>query len=107
MNDTLTDIFGNSDSFNSISNNNVEQESTMYDIFGTSQSNNETAFQVNEPNVISMEDLIQEEQRTPKTVVKKKDKILITQIVLIILWVVLTVVVYYFGYDFFEPFINV
>ena len=38
---------------------------------------------------------------------KKMDKILLIQIVLLIAWVILTTIVYFFGYDFFEPFIKV
>ena len=109
--DELTDIFGSSEQSNRVEQNNV-QEATILDIFGNSQNNAQTAFnidtqQVEEPNVISMDQLIEEEQANPTKVVKKKDKILITQIVLIVLWVISTVLVYYFGYDFFEPFINV
>ena len=109
--DELTDIFGSSEQSNTVEQNNT-QEATLLDIFGNSQNKAQSAFNIDaqnieEPNVISMDQLIQEEQANPTKVVKKKDKILITQLVLIIIWVVATVLVYNFGYDFFEPFINV
>ena len=37
----------------------------------------------------------------------KNDKVLLVQIILIGVWAILTAVIYFFGYNLFEPFINV
>ena len=37
----------------------------------------------------------------------KNDKVLLIQIILIGVWALLTTIIYFFGYDLFEPFINV
>ena len=137
--DELTDIFGGTEQVNNVPENNMNQDSVMYDSYNvvhqeqafsnqnyqeqynqsvvqqnnvpeqnTVQQQSQQQFNVDTPNVISVQDLVSQEQTIPKTVIKKKkDKILITQIVLLVLWVALTVLVYYFGYDFFEPFIEV
>lgn len=60
-------------------------------------------------NIVPIEQLLQsEEQQVVQPVkTKKKDKILIIQVILLVVWGVLTAVTYFFGYDLFEPFINV
>ena len=60
-------------------------------------------------NIVPIEQMLQsEEQQVVQPVVnKKKDKILIIQVILLVVWAVLTAVTYFFGYDLFEPFINV
>ena len=108
--DELTDIFGASEQ-SSNNNQNAVTNSAVLDVFGSSQNNAQDSFNIDsksdEPNVISMDQLIEENKTNTTRVVKKKDKILIVQLVLIVIWVLATVLVYYFGYDFFEPFINV
>ena len=37
----------------------------------------------------------------------KNDKILLIQIILVGVWAILTALIYFFGYNLFEPFINV
>ena len=37
----------------------------------------------------------------------KNDKVLLTQLILIGVWALLTTIIYFFGYNLFEPFINV
>ena len=37
----------------------------------------------------------------------KNDKVLLTQLILIGVWALLTTLIYFFGYNLFEPFINV
>ena len=37
----------------------------------------------------------------------KNDKVLLAQILLLAAWVILTIIIYFFGYNLFEPFINV
>ena len=37
----------------------------------------------------------------------KNDKILLIQIILVGVWAILTTLIYFFGYNLFEPFINV
>ncbi len=109
--DELTDIFGSGEQ-SSNNNQNAVTDSAVLDIFGSSQNNAQDSFVIDnaitqEPSVISMDQLIEENKTNTTKVVKKKDKILIVQLVLIVIWVLATVLVYYFGYDFFEPFINV
>ena len=108
--DELTDIFGSGEQ-SSNNNQNAVTDSAVLDVFGSSQNNAQDSFNIDsksdEPNVISMDQLIEENKTNTTKVVKKKDKILIVQLVLIVIWVLATVLVYYFGYDFFEPFINV
>ena len=109
MEDTMADIFGSNGPINQqvpMQDNSVTTNTIpLQDIF--TPTNNQDV-NVDQSNVISMQDLIKEEESKPeKVVVKKKDKILMIQIALIIGWVVSTVLVYYFGYDFFEPFIEV
>lgn len=60
-------------------------------------------------NIVPIEQILQsEEQQVVQPVkTKKKDKILIIQVILLVVWGVLTAVTYFFGYDLFEPFINV
>ena len=60
-------------------------------------------------NIVPIEQILQsEEQQVAQPVkTKKKDKILIIQVILLVVWGVLTAVTYFFGYDLFEPFINV
>lgn len=60
-------------------------------------------------NIVPIEQMLQsEEQQVVQPVkTKKKDKILIIQVILLVVWGVLTAVTYFFGYDLFEPFINV
>lgn len=60
-------------------------------------------------NIVPIEQMLQsEEQQVVQSVkTKKKDKILIIQVILLVVWGILTAVTYFFGYDLFEPFINV
>ena len=37
----------------------------------------------------------------------KNDKVLLVQVILLSTWLLLTVLIYFFGYNLFEPFINV
>ena len=37
----------------------------------------------------------------------KKDKVLFIQLLLIGIWAILTIIIYFFGYNLFEPFIEV
>ncbi len=37
----------------------------------------------------------------------KNDKVLLAQILLLVAWAILTIIIYFFGYNLFEPFINV
>ncbi len=37
----------------------------------------------------------------------KNDKVLLVQLILIGVWALLTTIIYFFGYNLFEPFINV
>lgn len=78
----------------------------MKDIFSINDSGMDNIFSVSEdlkPSIkLEEKEIVKEE---PKH--KKKDKILIIQLILLLIWVLLTVIIYFFGYDLFEPFINV
>lgn len=78
----------------------------MQDIFSINDNGMDNIFSVSEdlkPSVkIEEKEIVKVE---PKH--KKKDKILIIQLILLLIWVLLTVIIYFFGYDLFEPFINV
>ena len=90
MNDTMTDIFNSSQ--NNV--NNVEPILTIDQMINTN-NNVEPASKTN-AQVVN-----QTKQK------KKIDKVLMIQIFLLVLWIVLTTIIYFFGYDFFEPFIKV
>lgn len=78
-------------------------------------TNNTSQSQVvsNEQSVVPIDQLLNNDQTITQVnneVInepKKVDKILIAQISLLVIWVILTTLVYFFGYDFFEPFIKV
>lgn len=90
MNDTMTDIFNSSQ--NNV--NNVEPILTIDQMINTN-NNVDPASKTNA-------------QVVNQTMQKKKiDKVLMIQIFLLVLWIVLTTIIYFFGYDFFEPFIKV
>lgn len=78
----------------------------MKDIFSINDSGMDNIFSVSEdlkPSIkLEEKEIVKEE---PKH--KKKDKILIIQLILLLIWALLTVIIYFFGYDLFEPFINV
>lgn len=78
----------------------------MQDIFSINDNGMDNIFSVSEdlkPSVKIEEKEIVEVESKPR----KKDKILIIQLILLLIWVLLTVIIYFFGYDLFEPFINV
>ncbi|MBO6195612.1 MAG: hypothetical protein J6O56_04680 [Bacilli bacterium] len=89
-------------------------EDTMTDIFNN-QSSRSTNTQV-EP-ILSIEEMMNNNvQSIPQAETpaiqninskQKMDKILLIQIILLITWAILTALIYFFGYDFFEPFIKV
>lgn len=78
----------------------------MQDIFSINDNGMDNIFSVSEdlkPSVkIEEKEIVKVESKH-----KKKDKILIIQLILLLIWVLLTVIIYFFGYDLFEPFINV
>lgn len=78
-------------------------------------TNNTNQSQVvsNEQSIVPIDQLLNNDQTITQVnneVInepKKVDKILIAQISLLVIWAILTTLVYFFGYDFFEPFIKV
>ncbi len=92
MEDTMTDIFNNQSSINNI-NTQVEPILSIDEMMNNNSV--EPIPQVETPIV---------QKANSK---QKMDKILLIQIMLLIAWLILTVLIYFFGYDFFEPFIKV
>ena len=91
MEDTMTDIFNNQSSVNN--NTQVDSFVSIDEIMNT---NNIASIPQTETPIV---------QNTKSK--QKMDKILLIQIMLLIAWAILTALVYFFGYDFFEPFIKV
>lgn len=106
MDNTFTDIF-------SIQEDNIQENNDIISIEDMLKETKEDKNPIN--NVSTIEDLINKEEEKndvifeeeKKDVVKKRDKVLIIQIILLVLWAIITALVYFFGYDLFEPFINV
>ena len=92
MEDTMTDIFNNQSSINNI-NTQVEPILSIDEMMNNNSV--EPIPQVETPIV---------QKANSK---QKMDKILLIQIMLLIAWLILTTLIYFFGYDFFEPFIKV
>ena len=99
MEDTLVDIFDGIEVITDDEVNNISDKDiiTIDEIFSNQkeEDNKEDIFQIN--NVESIEPVL----------VEKKAKVLMIQIILLVAWIILTVLIYFYGYDFFEPFINV
>ena len=99
MEDTLVDIFDGIEVITDDEVNNISDKDiiTIDEIFSNQkeEDNKEDIFQIN--NVETIEPVL----------VEKKDKVLMIQIILLVAWIILTVLIYFYGYDFFEPFINV
>lgn len=99
MEDTLVDIFDGIEVITDDEVNNISDKDiiTIDEIFNNQkeEDNKEDIFQIN--NVETIEPVL----------VEKKDKVLMIQIILLVAWIILTVLIYFYGYDFFEPFINV
>ena len=86
----------------------------MTDIFNSSQNNvNNVEPILTIDQMINTNNNVDPASKTNAQVVnqtkqkKKIDKVLMIQIFLLVLWIVLTTIIYFFGYDFFEPFIKV
>ena len=99
MEDTLVDIFDGIEVITDDEVNNISDKDiiTIDEIFSNQkeEDNKEDIFQIN--NVETIEPVL----------VEKKDKVLMIQIILLVAWIILTVLIYFYGYDFFEPFIKV
>ena len=99
MEDTLVDIFDGIEVITDDEVNNISDKDiiTIDEIFSNQkeEDNKEDIFQIN--NVETIEPVL----------VEKKGKVLMIQIILLVAWIILTVLIYFYGYDFFEPFINV
>lgn len=87
MNDTMVDIFSSmNEDIEVITDDEVQNEQT---------------------EIIPIDQLLNQTNEKIEKKEKKKDKVLMIQIILLVTWAILTAVIYFFGYDFFEPFIKV
>lgn len=84
MEDTMTDIFSYQDE--------IIEEIKDEEVFEPQVNN-----QVSEIN----NDLIEVSE------LRKVDKVLLVQIILLVAWALLTTLIYFYGYDFFEPYIKI
>jgi len=84
---------------------------TMVDIFSSMNEDIEVItddeVQNEQTEIIPIDQLLNQTNEKIEKKEKKKDKVLMIQIILLVTWAILTAVIYFFGYDFFEPFIKV
>ena len=67
----------------------------------------EDIFSNNAEEVVEVLDTNEKPPKKKFSLDLKNDKVLLIQILLFSTWAILTIIIYFFGYNLFEPFINV